>query len=114
MHCGGSRFDPVKVHHFTGYHMKTGEYWISKSNPRIGLRIEDDSLKNRKALVQHVDMIEGQPVRSYIFEEADLRKIRKNYARTEIERPWTSGFNKENQLGWKFSYEELPKSAKIL
>jgi hypothetical protein len=58
--------------------MKSGEYYTLKTNEKIGIRLEAYT-GNKEWTVQSVDIINGRPTRSFIFEKAQANKINKLY-----------------------------------
>ena len=58
--------------------MRSGEYYTLKSNEKIGIRLEA-YVGNKAWTVQSVDIINGRPTRSFIFEQAKSNKINKLY-----------------------------------
>lgn len=58
--------------------MKAGQYYILKTNERIGIRLESYD-GNKTWSTQSVDIINGRPTRGYVFEKAQVNKINKLY-----------------------------------
>ena len=58
--------------------MKAGEYYTLKTNENIGIRLEAYA-GNKVWDVQSVDIINGRPARSFIFEQAKSDRINKLY-----------------------------------
>jgi len=58
--------------------MKAGDVFKSRTNERVGIRIES-YVGSKQWRIQSIDFIEGRPTRTYIFEQASAFKIKKFY-----------------------------------